>query len=153
MKKESRTELANEVVQAYLALGDVTRWASLPTWITADLNLSQLQAIVLLEHHGTLIISELSGLLGIGNPAASMLVQQSVEQELVERSEDDKDRRRTVVRPTTRGIALIAGRREQIRANLLRWLSQPAHQVVGADIWPSRAVRPSSLWGEKHHEP
>jgi DNA-binding MarR family transcriptional regulator len=69
-----------------------------------------------------LIISELAELLSMGNPAASILVQQLVEQGLVERSEDKKDRRRTYVRPTARGIALLAGRREQIRANLLRWL-------------------------------
>ena len=122
MKDRSLTELADEVVQAYLALGDATRLASLPSWITADLSLSQLKAIILLEHHGALIISELASLLGMGNPAASIRVQQLVEQGLVERSEDTKDRRRTYVRPTPCGVALLAGRREQIRENLLRWL-------------------------------
>ena len=124
MAERSHAELANEVVRAYLELGDATRMASLPSWLTADLNLSQLKAIVFLEHHGALIISKLAGLLGIGNPAASILVQQLVEQGLVERSEDKEDRRRTYVQPTARGIALLAGRREQIKSNLLRWLGQ-----------------------------
>jgi DNA-binding MarR family transcriptional regulator len=98
--------------------------AALPSWITADLNLSQLKAIVLLEHHGALAVSELAKLLGMGNPAASILVQQLVQQGFAERSEDVKDRRRTFVRLTARGAALIASRREHIQTNLRQWLSQ-----------------------------
>jgi MarR family transcriptional regulator, organic hydroperoxide resistance regulator len=123
-KAPSRTKLANDIVQAYLELGDTLRMAALPSWITAELNLSQLKAIVLLEHHGALTVSELAKLLGMGNPAASILVQQLVQQGLVERSEDVKDRRRTFVRATARGAGLIASRREHIQTNLRRWLNQ-----------------------------
>ncbi len=124
MKATARTHLADAVVQAYLSLGDTLRMAALPSWITADLNLSQLKAIVLLEHHATLTISQLAKLLGLGNPAASLLVQKLVQEGLVERSEDARDRRRTFVRPTARGAGLIASRRENAQANLRRWLSQ-----------------------------
>lgn len=37
MKEPSRKKLANEIVQAYLELGDTLRMAALPSWITADL--------------------------------------------------------------------------------------------------------------------
>jgi DNA-binding MarR family transcriptional regulator len=126
MRGSSRTKLANDAVVAYLELADALRMGkdALPRWISADLNLSQLKAIVLLEHHGTLTVSELSKLLGMGNPAASILVQQLVQHGLAERSQDDKDRRRTFVRPTARGTELIAHRREYIHANLRRWLKQ-----------------------------
>jgi DNA-binding MarR family transcriptional regulator len=126
MKEKKRMRLANEIVQAYVEIGDATRLNSLPSWVTTDLtlNLSQLKSIVFLEYHVMLTISELGRLLGVGNPAASLLVQQMVEQGLVERSEDIKDRRRTFVRLTTKGAGLLAGRREQIKTSLSVWLEQ-----------------------------
>lgn len=60
----------------------------------------------------------------IANTAASILVQQLVEQGVVERSENSKDRHRTFVRLTAGGAGLIAGLRENIKTNLLRWLGQ-----------------------------
>jgi DNA-binding MarR family transcriptional regulator len=126
IKGLSRTKVANDVVLAYLELAETLRMAAdaLPSWITADMNLSQLKAIVLLEHHRALTVSGLAKLLGMGNPATSILVQQLVQQGLVERSQDDEDRRRAFVRPTARATELIAHRREHIQANLSRWLRQ-----------------------------
>lgn len=124
MKEQSRPQLANEAAQAYLELSDAIRLATLPGWITADMTISQVKAVVLLAHHGPLAVGELAGLLGIGNPAASILVQQLVEQELAERSEDIQDRRRTLVSLTARGTKLISGQREQRKARLCHWLSQ-----------------------------
>lgn len=126
MKEKKRARLANEIIQAYVEIGDATRLTSLPSWVTTDLtlNLSQLKSIVFLEYNTTLTISQLARLLGMGNPAASILVQQLVAQGLVERSEDTNDRRRTYVRLTERGAGLLAGRREQIRSSLRRWLGK-----------------------------
>jgi DNA-binding MarR family transcriptional regulator len=130
MTEPTQSDLANAIIQAYLQVGDATRFASLPGWLTADLTISQLKAIVLLASGGPLTISELARLLGMGNPAASILVQQLVEQGYIERYEDSQDRRRTYVRPTERGAGLLAGRREQIRTSLLGWLGQ----MDGADL-------------------
>ncbi|HZW03482.1 MAG TPA: MarR family transcriptional regulator [Anaerolineaceae bacterium] len=124
MDEANRTERVNDILQAYLALGDALRLSALPSWVSADLSMSQVKAIVLLEYHGALTVSELARQLGLGNPAASTLVQQLVELGLVERSEDTRDRRRTYVRPTAQGIRMITGRREYIKHNLTRWLSQ-----------------------------
>lgn len=124
MNESARSQRIHEIIQTYIELGNTIRLSALPNWVTADLNVSQLKAIVLLEHYDTLTISELARLLDLGNSATSILVQQLVEQEVVERSEDVKDRRRTYVRVTARGARLIAGRREQIRVDLSRWLSQ-----------------------------
>jgi len=124
MKSPPLTQEVAEAVQAYLALGDALRLASLPGWIVADLTISQLKALVLLEHHGALAVSELARSLSVGNPAASILVQQLVDQALVERSEDARDRRRTLVSLTALGADLISGRRRQTEENLSRWLGQ-----------------------------
>ena len=123
MIEPTRAQLANAVMQAYIELGDVIRLAALPRWFTAELNITQLKAILLLEYHNTLTVSELARLVSVGNPAGSILVQQLVEQGFVERSEDARDRRRTFVRLTEQGNGLIASRREQIRTHLGRWLA------------------------------
>ena len=124
MDETDRTQRTNDVIQAYLTLGDSLRLSALPNWISAELNLSQLKALFLLEYHGSMTVSELARRLEMGNSAASILIQQLVEQELVERSEDTLDRRRTLVRLTPRGTGLIVGRRENIKINLLRWLGE-----------------------------
>ncbi len=124
MKEPALTQLADEVVRAYLELGDALRVAMLPDWIVADLTIAQLKALVLLIYHGPLAVSELARLLKVGNPAASILVQQLVDQAYVERSEDAHDRRRTLVCATAQGTELISGRHQRTEAKLRRWLSQ-----------------------------
>lgn len=124
MKEPSQVQLENEIVQTYLALGDAIRVAILPDWIVADLSMSQLKALMLLTYHGALTVSALARLLNMGNPAASILVQQLVDQKLVERSEDAKDRRRTLVELTPQGAQLIIGRHKQTETKLRQWLSQ-----------------------------
>ena len=124
MNEPSREGLENQAVQAYLELGDAIRIAILPGWITADLTISQAKAVMMLAHHGALAVSQLARLLEIGSPAASILVQQLVEQELVERSEDARDRRRTLVHLTGEGVKLIRGRQEQGEARLRGWLDR-----------------------------
>ncbi len=124
MEKPSITDLENEIIQAYLGLGDALRVAILPDWVVTDLTISQLKALMLLTHHGSVTISALARLLNMGSPAASILVQQLVDQSLVERSEDARDRRRTLVRLTSHGSDLIMGRHKQTETKLREWLTQ-----------------------------
>lgn len=124
MKEPSITHLVDESVQAYLALGDAMRVAILPDWIVFDLTISQLKALMLLAYHDSLTVSALARLLNMGSPAASILVQQLVDQSLVERTEDVKDRRRTQVHLTAQGAQLIMGRHKQTETKLRQWLSQ-----------------------------
>ncbi len=124
MKETSTAQLENDIVQAYLAIGDAMRVAILPGWIVVDLTISQLKALMLLAYHGVLAVSELARLLSMGNPAASILVQQLVDQGLAERSEDAKDRRRTLVRLTASGAELITGRHKQTEVELRKLLGQ-----------------------------
>lgn len=124
MNAPSRMQQANAALQAYLDLGDAIRFAALPHWLTADLTISQMKALFLLVHHGAQSVSELAGRLGLGNPAASILVQALVEQGLVERTEDSKDRRRMLVNLTPQGIKMTSTPREQREARLRPMLSQ-----------------------------
>jgi DNA-binding MarR family transcriptional regulator len=130
MEERLHTQLVDETVKAYLEFSDAIRLATLPSWVNADLTISQVKAVALLAHHGTLAIGELAGLLSIGSPAASILVQQLVEQQLVNRSEDIQDRRRALVSLTAQGIRLISGQREQREVRLYHWLSQMSEEEL-----------------------
>lgn len=123
-KQSGRQQVTEEVAQAYVAFGDAIRLAILPTWITADLTISQLKAVFFVAHYDVLTVSELARLLGIGNPGASVLVQQLVEQDVLERTEDAQDRRRALVSLTAAGRKLISGRREQIEAKFRQCLNE-----------------------------
>lgn len=124
VEDRSTTAAADPVVEMYLALGDALRLDILPVWVTADLTISQLKALFLLAHHGQLTVGQLADRLGVGNSTTSILVQQLVEQDLVERSEDVEDRRRTLVALTTQGARLIGGSRKKKEAVLRRWVGQ-----------------------------
>ena len=122
-KESSRRELVEEVIECFVELALTLRSADMPKWVDLDLTASQLRVIVFLAFPGPVTISELAKFVRIGNPAASILVQQLVQQELVERSEDAKDRRRTLVHLTERAAELMRGRREEREAKFRRWLS------------------------------
>ncbi len=111
--QHTRRKLAQETASAYLALNDVLRLSILPTWISADLTLSQAKTIFLLTYYGAQTVSELADKVGIRRPAASTLVQGLVEQGLAQREEDARDRRRTLVALTPQGEKLIGGPQEQ----------------------------------------
>lgn len=124
MERPTRQKLTKEVAHTYLEFADVIRLATLPTWIHADLTTSQVKAIFLLAYHGSLPVGKLAALLGVGSPAASILVQQLVEKNLARRAEDPQDRRRTLVSLTSRGDKLISGQRDKREAKLLEWLAE-----------------------------
>lgn len=124
MKEQTRETLATDAAQAYLEFAEAIRLAALPGWVHADVTASQVKAIFLLAHHGSLPVGELATLLNVGSPAASILVQQLVEQKLARRTEDARDRRRTLVSLTPRGSKLISGERRQRQEKLVEWLRQ-----------------------------
>ncbi len=123
-KKASRRELVEKVMERFVDLVLTLKSADLPKWVDLDLTASQLRAMVFLAVRGPVTISELARFVRISNPAASILVQQLVKQELVERSEDAKDRRRTLVRLTAHAADLMSERREQREAKFRHWLSR-----------------------------
>ncbi len=111
-------------IQAFASRALIQKFADMPGWLDFDLTVSQVRAIYFLFGYDQLTISELARLLGTGKPAASILVQQLVERQLVQRSEDPQDRRRSWVRLTERGGELVNGRREAREATFSGWLDE-----------------------------
>ena len=124
LTESSRREMGEEIMAFFVELVLTLKSADIPKWMDLDLTASQSRAIFFLAFRGPVTISALAKLLRMGNPATSILVQQLVRQELVERSEDAADRRRTLVRLTRRGAELMIERREQRETKFRRWLSQ-----------------------------
>ena len=93
-------------------------------WLMLELTFAQARALIILAARKELTVSQLARLLGVGNPTASILVQQLVERGLVTRTEDASDRRQTVIRLSDQGTEIGAGRRQEREQQWQRWLSQ-----------------------------
>lgn len=72
-----------------------------------ELSMAQFRTLLTLDHAQPATISELARRMGVGLPAASHLVDRLVTAGLVERAEDPADRRRTIVRLSASGQALV----------------------------------------------
>ena len=95
-----------------------------PRWAQLDLTIAQLRALLTIAGSGPLPVGRLGAALGIGKPAASLLVDALVRRELVVRSEDSDDRRRTLVRLSAGGQELLDELSQGRRERLLGWVRQ-----------------------------
>ncbi len=92
--------------------------ASDEEWLTLDLTMGQLKAMMTLVMSGPLGIGDLGRRIGISEPAASLLVGQLESNGLVSREPDPADRRRALVTPAAaareRFEGLLHGRIERV---------------------------------------
>jgi DNA-binding MarR family transcriptional regulator len=96
------------------------------------LSMPQIYTLMYLYHEGEVHISEIGLLMDVGKAAASQLVDRMVQQDLVERVEDENDRRAKKIRLLPKSLALIekglAVQRQQMSGVLARLSSE--HLVV-----------------------
>jgi DNA-binding MarR family transcriptional regulator len=96
------------------------------------LSMPQIYTLMYLYHEGEVRISDIGVLMDVGKAAASQLVDRLVLQSLVERVEDESDRRAKKIRLLPKSLALIEKglvvQRQQMRS-VLAYLS-PEQQVV-----------------------
>ena len=138
-----REALIKEAQQAQrLVIASVMQEVALPSWLGLDISMAQLKGLLALAPNRTSTISQLAELLRIGRSATSLLVDRMVQDGLVERAEDTEDRRRTVIRLSRRGEALITrlrqGRAE--RNPLPTWLANLSDQDLLALVQGLRAL-------------
>ncbi len=122
--ESDRESLIHEITQAQKAIFVEHQAAATPAWLDLDLTIGQIKAIFMLEARGSMTVGQAASDLGIGKPAASILVDRLVQARLVDRTEDSVDRRRAIVRLTTQGEELVArlyqGRQELMMESLVR---------------------------------
>ncbi len=118
---DERRALIEQVMRSEKAIFQALQANAGSVWSELDLTMSQLKALHFVAHNGPLPIGGLGHALGIGKPAASLLVDGLVRQGLVARAEDPLDRRRTLVALSGRGQELV----ERLRGSselLVQWL-------------------------------
>src|SRR5262249_1133342 len=97
-------------------------------WLDVDLTIQQIKAVFILVRAGSLTAGQIGRELRVGFSTVTGLVDRLVEQGLVARGEDPRDRRATRVVPTDAARALVerlyAYRREALRG-LLEHVSTP----------------------------
>lgn len=100
---------------------------------------------------GPLSVSELGEAIGVDQPRASRLVQQSVEMGLVRREADPEDARRTRIALTTDGERLVRGflgqRTDAVASALANFTDAERAELARlltklADAWPASPPRP-----------
>lgn len=110
-------------MQAQKQIGQAMHAASEHSWFQLDLTMSQLKGLMLLDET-PLTIGQLAETLGVGKPAASILVDRLVQLHLVERTEDPLDRRRTIARLTAQGDDIVTRLRQGSRDRLRGWMAR-----------------------------
>ena len=120
---QSRDDLLDAAMQAQREVGHALHASADPAWLHLDLTMAQLKALFVLADDA-LTVGQLADTLGIGKPAASILVERLVQLGLVARTEDAQDRRRALVSLTAEGSELATRLRQGGRDRLRAWLDQ-----------------------------
>lgn len=131
-KEQNRPKLVNTIVQAYMELFVTMQFNAVSHWLMLELTFAQARALIILAVRRELTVSQLGRLLGVGNPTASILVQQLVERGLVTRTEGTNDRRQTVIRLSDQGAEIGVGRRKEREKQWQRWLSHLSDDDLSA---------------------
>ena len=130
--EQSRPELVDTIVKAYMDLFITMQFNAVSHWLMLELTFAQARALFMLAARKELTVSQLARLLGVGNPTASILVQQLVERELVTRTEQATDRRHTIIKLSPKGAEIGAGRRQERAKQWQRWLSHLSDDELNA---------------------
>lgn len=131
-KQQSRPELVSTIVQAYMELFVTMQFNAVSHWLMLELTFAQARALIILAARRELTVSQLAKLLSVGNPTASILVQQLVERGLVTRTEGTNDRRQTVIRLSDQGAEIGVGRRKEREKQWQRWLTHLSDDDLSA---------------------
>ena len=131
-KEQNRPELVSTIVQNYMELFTAMQFNAVSHWLMLELTFAQARALFILAARKELTVSQLAKVLGVGNPTASILVQQLVERDLVTRKEHTADRRQTIISLSPKGAEIGAGRRGQREKQWQRWLSHLSNDELSA---------------------
>lgn len=122
--EQIRPELVSTIIRAYMDLFATMQFNAVSHWLMLELTFAQARALFMLAARKELTVSQLAKSLDVGNPTASILVQQLVERGLVTRTEHTIDRRQTILRLSAKGAEIGAGRRQEREKQWQRWLGQ-----------------------------
>lgn len=112
------------VMHAFMALvGPPSDSQSLELLNDAGLTIPQMLTLHALIANGSLAVSEVAQVIGLSRAATSQMVERMVQAKLVDRVEDERDRRHKQVSISPRGMELMRKLRDLRVANLQRLLA------------------------------
>ena len=122
MPPSTATEVLDALEQFFGHIQCGAQNAGLDMLVDIDLSFSQAKSLfVLSQSQGSIPIHELAGSLRLSVGATGRNVEQLVQHGLVDRQEDETDRRIKRISLTARGRELIAGFRARQRQNVLQF--------------------------------
>ena len=107
-----KLQLIHEIVELQEKLGEIIGQNSPSVLIASGLTLAQLKSLFLITSKGSTNFRKLAEALGVTPANVTRIVYRLVEQGLVSRTEDPKDRRVMILQATDEGRAIIANLRE-----------------------------------------
>jgi len=107
-----KTQSIKGIVELQRQAGRILGQYAATVWIDSGLTLAQLKSLFLITKKGSTNFKKLAEALGVTPASVTRIVDLLVEQGLVSRREDPKDRRMMVLRPTDKGQTIITNLRE-----------------------------------------
>jgi DNA-binding MarR family transcriptional regulator len=137
---DQQSAIIEEIIEEHRSILRAIGASAPSVWMELDLSMAQLKTLMTLYNGGAAPIGQIAECLGIGQPTASHLVDRLVQTQLVVRTEDPLDRRRTLAQLSPEGEEL-AERINQVRfGTLRRWLMQLDDATLEAYLQSSRAL-------------
>jgi DNA-binding MarR family transcriptional regulator len=132
-------ELIEATLQAQREVARAVHREADPAWLQLDLTMGQLKALFALADDA-LTVGGLGNILGMGRPAASLLVDRLFQLDLISREEDPRDRRRTRVQLTARGQEVVLQLRQGGQERMRTWLGHLNEPDLAALLQGLRAL-------------
>lgn len=137
---DKQLAIIEEIIEVQRSISRAVGASAPSVWMELDLSMAQLKTLMALYTCGAAPIGQIAESLGIGQPTASHLVDRLVQTQLVNRTEDPLDRRRTLAQLSPDGENLVE-RINQVRfGTLRRWLAQLDDATLSAFLQALRAL-------------
>jgi DNA-binding MarR family transcriptional regulator len=121
---DERQTIIEDIIRSHQSILRAIMASAPSVWMNLELSMAQFKTLMALYNCGAFPIGQVAEILGIGQPTASHLIDRLVQAQLVSRTEDPLDRRRTLAQLSPNGVEL-AERINQVRfGTLRRWLAQ-----------------------------
>jgi DNA-binding MarR family transcriptional regulator len=114
---------ADEIIKDLRVIYGALHRLSVPTWLKLDLTMAQLKTLFAVQRTAGISVGELARELSIGEPSASLLVDQLVRRGFATRTQDPDDRRRVQVSASTLGEELLTELRHGQQRSLEDWVA------------------------------
>jgi DNA-binding MarR family transcriptional regulator len=136
-----RRATSDEVINELTAWNPRERMGMFRRWLAGSLSIVHLHVLTVLETGGPLPMGRLADALDVSVASATGIVDRMEQRGLIERRDDDRDRRIVVVHPTAAGLGVFADLDEQRRASLRILLERLTDRELKSFLVGLRAMR------------